>query len=59
VPDDELGEAVVQNVVPKLSETPGQVDHLGPRHGEHTEEVLRELGYDDEMIAELREENVV
>ena len=59
VPDEELGEAVVQNVVPKLSDTPGEVDHLGPRHGEHTEAVLRELGYDDEMVAELRDAGVV
>ncbi|ESS06682.1 MAG: putative acyl-CoA transferases/carnitine dehydratase [uncultured archaeon A07HB70] len=59
VPDDELGEAVVQNVVPRLSDTPGEVDHLGPRHGEHTEAVLREFGYDDETIAELRDEGVV
>ncbi len=59
VPDDELGEAVVQNVVPKLSDTPGEVDHLGPAHGEHTEEVLQEYGYDDETIAELRDAGVV
>jgi formyl-CoA transferase len=59
VPDDELGEAVVQNVVPKFSETPGRVDHLGPKHGEHTDEVLSELGYDEAMIAALRDEGVV
>lgn len=59
VPDDELGEAVVQNVVPRLSETPGTVDSLGPRHGEHTEEVLRELGYDDDLLASLREADAI
>ncbi|MFB6157272.1 MAG: CaiB/BaiF CoA transferase family protein [Haloferacaceae archaeon] len=59
VPDDELGEAVVQNVAPKLSDTPGAVESLGPRQGEHTEEVLRELGYDEERIADLDADGVI
>ena len=35
-----LGEFPMQNVVPKLSATPGQVRWVGPELGEHTEEVL-------------------
>src|SRR5690348_3804306 len=38
VPDKDLGEAIVQNVVPKFSLTPGSVDHLGPALGEHNDE---------------------
>jgi len=40
-------------VVPKLSETPGQTRWVGPKLGEHTEEVLKSLGYDSAAIDEL------
>ena len=40
-------------VVPKLSETPGQTRWVGPALGEHTEEVLKSLGYDSAAIDEL------
>jgi formyl-CoA transferase len=60
VPDDELGEMVVQNTVPKMSETPGGIDHLGPEQGAHNEEVYGEmLGYDEDMLSELRESDVI
>ncbi|AVO52007.1 CaiB/BaiF CoA-transferase family protein [Ectopseudomonas mendocina] len=41
-------------IVPKLSETPGSVDWVGPELGEHNEEVLGGLGYSTEQIAALR-----
>lgn len=40
-------------VVPKLSETPGETRWVGPVLGEHTEEVLKSLGYDSAAIDEL------
>ncbi|CAB3841904.1 CaiB/BaiF CoA transferase family protein [Achromobacter anxifer] len=40
-------------VVPKLSETPGETRWVGPVLGEHTEEVLKSLGYDSAAIEEL------
>lgn len=43
----------VTGVVPKLSETPGNVRHRAPVVGEHTRAVLIELGFDDEFIDEL------
>ena len=46
-------------VVPRLSETPGGTRWLGPRLGEHTEEVLKSLGYDAAAIAELAETGAV
>ena len=36
----------VPGIVPKLSATPGQLDRLAPELGEHTEEILNELGVD-------------
>jgi formyl-CoA transferase len=47
------------NVTPKLSETPGSTRWLGPALGEHTDEVLRSLGYVDDDIAALREHKVI
>jgi len=42
-------------VAPKFSETPGQVRKLAPRPGEHTEEVLRDVGYSGEEVVRLME----
>ncbi|HYG45803.1 MAG TPA: CoA transferase [Bordetella sp.] len=46
-------------VVPRLSETPGGTRWLGPRLGEHTEEVLKTLGYDAAAIIELAETGAI
>jgi crotonobetainyl-CoA:carnitine CoA-transferase CaiB-like acyl-CoA transferase len=37
----------------RLSDTPGQHKGPAPRMGQHTAEILRELGYTDERIAAL------
>jgi crotonobetainyl-CoA:carnitine CoA-transferase CaiB-like acyl-CoA transferase len=58
--DKQLGDAVVQNVVPRLSKTPGAVRHLGPQLGEHNEEVYCGLlGYSKERLQELRTAGVI
>jgi crotonobetainyl-CoA:carnitine CoA-transferase CaiB-like acyl-CoA transferase len=46
-------------ITPKLSETPGETRWLGPALGEHTDEVLNELGYDDAAITLFRQKGVV
>jgi crotonobetainyl-CoA:carnitine CoA-transferase CaiB-like acyl-CoA transferase len=47
-------------IVPKFSRTPGAVVATGPRLGEHTREVLRELaGVHDREWAILVKEGVV
>ena len=54
--DDDL---LLPGIVPKLSATPGGTKWIGPRLGEHTDEVLRSLGYDDARLASLRASGVV
>ena len=49
----------VPAVVPKLSATPGGTAWLGPRLGEHTEEVLMRLGHDQAAIDALRRDGVI
>ncbi|NKJ48145.1 carnitine dehydratase [Burkholderia sp. SG-MS1] len=46
-------------IVPKLSDTPGEVRWQGPTLGEHTGSVLGELGFDKEDIERLRREGAV
>jgi alpha-methylacyl-CoA racemase len=43
----------------KLSDTPGSVRHAAPAAGEHTDEVLRELGLSAAEIGALRSSRVV
>ena len=54
------GEPLKQpGVVPKLSATPGAIRRAAPKLGEHTDEVLREVGYAQSEIAALREKGVL
>ncbi len=53
LPHDELGEARVDGVAPRLSATPGTVRKAAPLLGQHTHEVLAGvLGMSDDEIAE-------
>jgi formyl-CoA transferase len=49
----------IPGVVPKLSATPGATRWLGPKLGEHTDEVLRALGHSDGEIEALRRDGVI
>ncbi|NIM71959.1 MAG: CoA transferase [Gammaproteobacteria bacterium] len=60
VKDNRIGDLAVQGVVPKLSETPGQIKHLGADMGAHNHEVyFGELGIGEDELSALREEGVI
>jgi formyl-CoA transferase len=54
-----LGELRVQGLPAVLSRTPGAVRTPAPDPGEHTDDILAELGYSAEEIARLRKDGVV
>jgi crotonobetainyl-CoA:carnitine CoA-transferase CaiB-like acyl-CoA transferase len=60
VEDDELGPLRMQNVIYRLSETPGSVRWAGRRIGQDNAEVYGSLlGLDEERLAELREKGAL
>ncbi|MDA4887796.1 CoA transferase [Streptomyces sp. MS2A] len=59
VDDPELGPLRMQNVLFRLSATPGAIRWAGRPHGADTEEVLAGLGLTPADVKELREEGVV
>jgi crotonobetainyl-CoA:carnitine CoA-transferase CaiB-like acyl-CoA transferase len=46
-------------ITPKLSDTPGEVRWPGPTLGEHTDEILAELGLSDHAIQKLHKSGAV
>jgi len=60
VEDPEIGPFPMQNVVPRLTETPGRVRWAGPALGQHNDEVYGELlKLSEEEQTGLRERGVV
>jgi len=49
----------VPGIIPKLSATPGAIRTPAPKLGEHTDDVLRGIGYSDADIARLRAAKIV
>lgn len=46
-------------IVPKLSASPGSTEWTGPALGEHTDELLKQLGYNTEELTRLRAEGAI
>jgi len=49
----------VPGIVPRLSATPGAIRSQAPKLGEHTSEVLKEIGYSNADIEELRKKQIL
>jgi formyl-CoA transferase len=60
VPHPDFGEVAMQNVVPKLSDTPGRVRTAGPALGQHNDEVYGGLlGLSAQEIADLASAGII
>ena len=58
--DERVGELPIPNLVPRLSDTPGKVNWLGPKLGEHNDEVFKGLlGLTDDDLRRLAGEGVI
>ncbi|KKM04485.1 hypothetical protein LCGC14_1763750 [marine sediment metagenome] len=53
------GKVMVTGVPIKLSDTPGEVETAPPILGQHTQEILTELGFSDQDIKKFRQEKVI
>jgi crotonobetainyl-CoA:carnitine CoA-transferase CaiB-like acyl-CoA transferase len=59
LPDAEMGSVPMHAVVPRLSDTPGDIRTPAPDLGAHTREILGALGLTDDDLAKLREKKVI
>src|SRR2546430_13310951 len=56
LPDDEMRDLPMHNIIPRLSLTPGRLRRPAPKLGEHTAEILGSLGLDAVEVEALARE---
>lgn len=59
VPDEDLGSVLMQNVMFRLSETPGEIRFGGRRVGQDNEKVYGQLGITPAALEQLRQKGVI
>jgi len=60
VADKHIGSIKMQNTFPKFSRTPGNIRWTGPDHGEHNEEIYKDLlGMTDGQIGDYKEKGII
>jgi len=59
LPDRQMGQLPMHNVIPRLSATPGRLRSPAPALGEHTAEILGRLGLDRATIDGLARDGVI
>jgi crotonobetainyl-CoA:carnitine CoA-transferase CaiB-like acyl-CoA transferase len=57
---DGIGTLKMPGIVPKMSETPGEIEWAGPKLGQHTDEILKEkIHLSEEQIKALKEHGII
>lgn len=60
IEDARAGKVVIPNVMPRLSDTPGEIRSLGPDLGQDNFEIYRDrLGFSDAEIQRLKSANII
>lgn len=59
IEDEELGPIKIQNVLFRLSDTPGEIRTTGPSLGKSTIEVLKKIGLGEVEIADLKRKGII
>ncbi|HVC53683.1 MAG TPA: CoA transferase [Stellaceae bacterium] len=59
LPDAQTGRLAMHNIIPRLGDTPGRLRTPAPELGEHTAEILGQLGVDEATLAALAKDGVV
>jgi crotonobetainyl-CoA:carnitine CoA-transferase CaiB-like acyl-CoA transferase len=59
VKSPKLGEIRIVDQAVKLSRTPARMAVAPPEVGEHTDEILKDLGYDRSAVEDFRKNKVV
>ena len=59
VPDAQTGSITMHSIIPRLGDTPGRLRTPAPAIGEHTAEILGQLGIDPAELEALAQEGIV
>lgn len=59
VTEEGIGDLKLFNLTAKFSKTPGKIETPPPRLSAHSDEILKDLGYSPEDIAEMKETGVI
>lgn len=59
VPDDEVGQVTMHNILPRLSATPGVLRTPAPKLGQHTAEILARVGVGAADLKNLTSQGIV